>query len=72
MTARDTLWQHQLRLRAAYMKGWDSALISPNSVCNPYSRRDFHEEWRRGRRDCLANKPLPEWAKNAQREIKAS
>jgi len=52
-----------LRLRAAYLKGWDSALIVPEGAANPYRRDDFARRWAFGRRDCLAGKALPVWVR---------
>ena len=46
------------RLDAAYMRGWDSALIRPCGENNPYHREDFARWWANGRRQCLANQPL--------------
>jgi hypothetical protein len=53
-----------LRFKAAYLRGWDSALIWPTGANNPYHRCDFRDWWEKGRRECLDNKPLPEWARN--------
>lgn len=48
-----------LKLRAAFLLGWDSALIQPRGANNPYRRCDFVTAWANGRRLCLANEPLP-------------
>jgi hypothetical protein len=50
-------------LDTAFLRGWDSALIQPCDASNPYHRQDFRRAWDSGRKACLANKPLPEWAK---------
>jgi hypothetical protein len=51
------------RFRKAYTDGWDSALIRPPGstpqATNPYKRSDYASRWRKGREDCLANKPFP-------------
>lgn len=43
---------------AAYLKGWDAALIEGETAVNPYKRRDYARIWEKAFRDCLANRPL--------------
>jgi hypothetical protein len=47
--------------RTRYMNGWDAVLMGKKKNDNPYSRRDWKDQWDKGFDDCTANKPLPFW-----------
>ena len=63
MEKAESLRRMEHRFQSAYMRGWDSAIIEPELSNCPYRRCDFVGRWIRGRADCLAGKPLPEWAR---------
>ncbi len=51
--------QHNKRRDAAFLKGWDAALIEGESAINPYSRRDYRRIWQNAYKRCMASDPLP-------------
>jgi ribosome modulation factor len=60
--------RYRLRLETAFLKGWDSALISPSVASNPYRRCDFRQYWDNGRRRCLNCESLPKHLLHPYRE----
>ena len=48
------MFDRYLMLMAAYLKGWDAALVYRDIGCNPYHRVDYRNRWEHGFRDCEA------------------